>query len=654
MTEERREPELQQTLDATSRPALNESPTKSFDHLRSPTDTASFSRGKDSASAGGIVFPAIGESLGDFELLGMLGAGSFGRVFLARQVTLDRHVALKITANRGLEARTLASLEHDHIVQVFSENVEADRNLRLLCMQLVHGTTLAQIIARVRRRPRDKWSGQAFLDAIDELTVNAPPFHPAALRDRDTLARADYIQAACWLMTRLAEALDYAHSRKVLHRDIKPANILVNQYGRPLLADFNLAFQTLADEESQEEIFGGTLAYMAPEHLDAFCGIPGARLDAVAERSDIYSLGLVLYELLTGARAFDMPVECAGRKEILVMAEERRKGAPSPSEINPEIPDYVERVVKCCLMPEPGDRYSSARVLARSLDGCLELRRIERELPAPGHLTRLAERRPFAMLVAFAVFPHVLGSILNISYNQLHIVNDLSTRQQEAFARLVLGYNLVVYPICLYWCYRLVRPVWQAWWAGDSEQASCFEPGWVRRRALALPLWAVALACVGWLPGCFVFALGISYLAEPVGPELYLRFMVSSALSGLIALTYSFFGIEYVVLRVLYTRLWPDVREIRNTIADEIRPHEGRLRLFEFLAGVIPLIGAVLMILGPDASFDRSFRLLLTALIILGMVGFGVAVWIDQALSAALAVLKGQRTRSEGKSIAEH
>src|SRR6266852_5803502 len=103
------------------------------------------------------LFP--GQHLGDFELLRLLGKGSFGQVFLARQVSLDRQVALKVTANWGTEARTLARLEHDHIVQVYAEGVESD--LRLLCMQYVAGTTLERVIHALHGLPRHEWNGRA-------------------------------------------------------------------------------------------------------------------------------------------------------------------------------------------------------------------------------------------------------------------------------------------------------------------------------------------------------------------------------------------------------------------------------------------------------------------------------------------------------------
>src|SRR5207245_11672213 len=160
--------------------------------------------------------PEPGQRLDDFDLLQILGEGAFGRVYVARQVSLGRQVALKVLANSGNEARTMASLEHDHIIRVFAETVRD--NLRLLCMQYVPGTNLdaivrllAQSLPAAERPTRLMWDGCAFLSAIDELSPQAAPLEPASLRDREFLSSCDFIEVVCWIGSRLAEALDHAH-----------------------------------------------------------------------------------------------------------------------------------------------------------------------------------------------------------------------------------------------------------------------------------------------------------------------------------------------------------------------------------------------------------------------------------------------------------
>jgi serine/threonine protein kinase len=596
----------------------------------------------------------------DFEIIEVLGEGTFGQVYLARQLSLDRQVALKVTANCGDEARTLARLEHDHIVTVYSESVAVEQDLRLLCMQYVPGTTLQRIIHALRQRDRATWTGQVILEAIDDLSVHPATFHPAALRDRELLAAADFFEAVCWIGARLAEAVDYAHCQGTLHRDIKPGNVLVNPYGRPLLADFNLAHPTRSIAEADS--YGGTLAYMAPEHLDAFNPETAASARVMDERSDLYSLGVVLYELLTGSRPFAHALPegnvCAG---LRALAAERRAAAPSPRREWPEIPELLDRVVRRCLDPKPARRYQTGAALAQALEGCSEQRRLEHEQAPPGPLTRAASRHPFLWLGILALLPHVLGSLVNISYNALHIVGSLGTEQQTIFARLVVAYNVVVYPVCLAVLIWLVVPVVSAWRRIRSSQSSlpptALAPSgtegrsesesWIddnrllkaRRRALSWPAWTVALACAGWLPGGLLFPLRIHVFAGSVSAAVFAHFLVSFTISGLIAMTYSYFGVEFLVLRVVYPRLWLDATGLRRTMAAELAGHGSRLRLFQLLAGVIPLVGAVLLIVaGPEAFGAIGFRLLATALLCAGMAGFGLALFTGNLLARTMAL----------------
>ena len=590
--------------------------------------------------------PRPGQHVGDFELLRVLGQGSFATVFLARQVSLDRQVALKVTADWGSEARTLARLEHDHIVPVFSEGVAS--GLRLLCMQYVAGTTLERVLDALQGRPRQERGGRAMLEVIDRLSTHPAALHPAALRGREELAEDDHVQAVCRVGARLAEALDYAHGQGVLHRDIKPANILVSQYGRPLLADFNLASRQDPAAGTAAGRLGGTLAYMAPEHLDAFNPEDDTPPGAVDQRSDTYALGVVLFELLTGELPSPTPPPGASLCETLRgLAAARRGGVRSPRQINPDVPPPLDRVIRRCLEPCPGRRYQTAGELARALQGCGELRRIERELPAPGPLTRAAAGRPFLMLAALALLPHVLGSAVNICYNAVRIVRALTAAQQGVFSWSVLGYNLLMYPACLAILVGVTVPGWKTLRGLERGQGIGAEQlAAVRRGVLRWPLWAVAVSCLGWLPGGALFPLAIAVFAGPLDVEVFGHFAVSFTMSGLIALTYTFFAVQFLVLRVFYCRLWVDGQGLGPAARAELGALGPRLRWFQLLAGLIPLVGAVLMVgVGPEISGYRTFRLLVTALLVLGMAGFGMATVAHNVLSQTLAVL----VRPEGR-----
>jgi serine/threonine protein kinase len=584
---------------------------------------------------------APGLRIGDFEILGVLGEGALAKVYLALQASLGRYVALKVSAARTDEARTLASLEHDHIVRVFSESLDRGRGLRLLCMQYVPGMSLERLIRELRRRKHEPWSGRTILEAIDALGPHPGAIDPAALRDREFLERSDRIEATCWIGARLAEALAYANARGVLHRDIKPANILVNPYGRPLLADFNLASNL--QRLDGVAVFGGSLAFMSPEHLEAFNPEDPTPPRAVDERSDLYSLGVVLFELLTGASPFERVEGPATAAETLrAMAAERRAVAPPARAIDPEIPPALDRALRRCLDPDPSRRHPSATELARDLEGCRTLRRIEAELPA-GPLTRVALRRPATMFALATFLPHLLGSAINISYNALQIVGNLTAEQQVRFCDLVLTYNAVVYPLCAAIAYRLAAPVFRTWREMERSRPITDEAVAAgRRRALTWPLRTVELACVGWLPGGLIFPLvlaGRSDPSAPIGPEVFGHFLASFWISGLIALTYSYFGVELMALRVVYPRLWADARGLRATMAAELGRREARLSAFELLASLIPLSGAALLIgLGPE-DLSRTLRTLIGALIALGMAGVGLTHTAARLLARTLTVL---------------
>ena len=580
-----------------------------------------------------------GSLIADFEIISLLGRGAFGAVYLARQVSLERQVALKVTAWQGGEGRKMARLEHENIVQVFSETA-FDSRTRLLCMQYVSGPTLQAVLDDLAESLLAERSGQKLLDAIDRLVDRPMAFDPAAMRNRELLAELDWVETVCWIGARLAEALDFAHSHGVIHRDIKPGNIMLNQYGRPLLVDFNLAFQPL-DVSAGKDRMGGTLAYMAPEHLDAFASVAEAPTETIAQTADIYSLGVVLYQAATGSLPFTQTPEGKNKGEVLrAMAAQRRElPPPLPAELSPALDQVIAR----CLHPDPMQRFGSARELSTALEGCRHYHAAEKAMPNFGRMREAVLRRPALWLFILALTPHIVASIINIIYNQIRIISHLTEAQQGVFFRIVFCYDTIAYSVGIALALRIVLPVARAWplvggrLPGDRQQIDA-----ARRIAASWPLWAGWVACLCWMPGGIVFPLVLTFVSGALVPAEWAHLLISFVLSGLIAATYSMHFVEWITLCVTYPKLWCDRQGFRTTAAAELRSVPVYLRLLQVMAGLIPLIGAVLMMfVGPQESENQSFRFLVISLIILGMAGFPLAMFTTGLLSQAWAALTG-------------
>ena len=344
------------------------------------------------------IMPQVGTRFLDFELVAELGCGTFGRVFLAKQGTLaGRSVAIKITAERSVESGALAQLQHTHIVPVYS--VHRSGPFHAVVMPYFGSATLVDLIHDLKGQETRPQSGTALVSALhakiqggkersrqsaaaiatlcpngtltehDEQGEVGFDYQPsveskpvvAPSEVLQTLGDMSYVQALLWIGARIADALAHAHERGILHRDLKPANILLTDQG-PMLLDFNLAADTKVATEATAARLGGTLPYMAPEHLEAF---RDSSL-AVDGRCDIYSLGVILYELLSGRRPFTTPR--GPMKDVLqAMIDERGTLPRSLSSLNRAVTPAIEAIVERCLQTNPTRRYQSARQLQEDL-----------------------------------------------------------------------------------------------------------------------------------------------------------------------------------------------------------------------------------------------------------------------------------------------
>jgi serine/threonine protein kinase/Tfp pilus assembly protein PilF len=332
--------------------------------------------------------PEVGEEIFGFRLRAELGRGAFAQVFLAEQADLaGRLVAVKVSAIEGGEPQTLAQLQHTHIVPIYSVHEDPGAGLRAVCMPYFGGASLFLVLKELWQDQAVPRHGRQLVEAL--AAVGGPT--PTAARGQETAGRGDredegarpasvspcipvslsYVLAVAWIVARLAEGLQHAHRRGVLHRDIKPSNVLLGVDGQPMLLDFNVSQDLSADPA--QSVLGGTVAYMAPEHLRAAVVCDPALNRLVDHRADIYSLGMVLFEMLGGQRPFDQSVRYTDmRQQIEAMAAERSRVIPSLRQRRPEIPWGLESIVRTCLVPDPAGRYQQAEHLAEDLRHFLE------------------------------------------------------------------------------------------------------------------------------------------------------------------------------------------------------------------------------------------------------------------------------------------
>jgi serine/threonine protein kinase len=344
--------------------------------------------------------------LRDFRIVREIGRGGMGIVYEAEQLSLGRRIALKVLPfaftldPRQLrrfqnEARAAAQLHHTNIVPV--HYVGCERGVHFYAMQYIEGQTLAEVIDDLRRigRSAERGARSAATPALraPRSALSASPAPDTADGPVGALATAysadgpGFFRAVARLGVQAAEALEHAHTYGVVHRDIKPANLLVDVEGHLWVTDFGLAqFQDDAALTRTGDLLG-TLRYMSPEQALAKRGL-------VDHRTDIYSLGVTLYELLT----LEAPYDGRDRQELLhqIAFEEPRP----PRRRNPHIPADLETIVLKAMAKGVDERYAAAQELADDLRRFLEHKPIRARRPTPVERVAKWARRHKAVVTA--------------------------------------------------------------------------------------------------------------------------------------------------------------------------------------------------------------------------------------------------------------
>jgi eukaryotic-like serine/threonine-protein kinase len=329
------------------------------------------------------LMPEFGE-LGDFRLVRELGRGGMGVVYEAEQISLGRRIALKVLPFAAFldprhlqrfknEARAAATLDHPHIVHVHS--VGQDRGVHFYAMQLIEGQSLAEVIEALRHGTGQiEPAAPTLMDAVaksdlreevvqgdEDFVVSHEPWRsqPSTLRNNKLSTMSmqsgrDYYRLVARWCVQAAEALEHAHQLGIVHRDIKPSNLLVNPEGRLWVTDFGLAMTHADNSLTMTGDVLGTLRYMSPEQALGKRGV-------VDQRSDVYSLGATLYELLTLQPAFPE----ADRTELLRQIEQ--DDPPSMRQAVAGIPIELETIACKALRKDPAARYATAGEFAEDL-----------------------------------------------------------------------------------------------------------------------------------------------------------------------------------------------------------------------------------------------------------------------------------------------
>ncbi|MCA9152279.1 MAG: protein kinase, partial [Planctomycetales bacterium] len=408
-----------------------------------------------------LTTPPAAKELGDFQLLREIGRGGMGIVYEARQLSLNRPVAVKVLPFAAMlderrlqrfkhEAQSAAALRHPHIVGVHF--VGCERGVHHFAMELVDGPSLSAIIAQLQadqhRESPDDDPGRTPASGREEYVDTRPIDAVATLQSGN---RAEYFRGLARLALQAADALGHAHDVGIVHRDIKPSNLLVDRSGKLWVTDFGLAMSQCDSSLTLSGDVVGTLRYMSPEQANG-------RREFVDHRTDIYSLGATLYELVTLKPVFSE----SSRQAILRQIDEQE---PVPlRHIDPTVPIDLETIVLKCLSKDIPSRYATAGELSIDLQRYLDDRPIlARRVSAWQRMRRWIRRNRMISLLTATVIA-LLAVLTTLGFlsaaRQSRLVSQANALQAQAqdLAEQT-RHDLYV---------SVVNRSYDAWYAGDG------------------------------------------------------------------------------------------------------------------------------------------------------------------------------------------
>ncbi|HBE65835.1 MAG TPA: protein kinase [Rhodopirellula baltica] len=563
---------------------------------------------------------AVGAVVDDFEIIQKLGEGAFAHVYLARQNSMSRLVALKVANDTGDEPQALAQFDHPNIVRVFDQRQVAVRDdeaagrlseLYLLYMQFHPGGTLADVVRLARSVPLVQRDGDIHLRAVDQALLESAQVVPDRSTTRAWLVGCEWPKVVAWVGLQLADSLHTAHEAGVLHRDVKPANVLLTAEGLPQLADFNVSMAGTAGRAGAASSLGGSVGYMAPEHLDAMSITRDGRPEDVGEAADLYSLAVLLWELWQGKRPFDCSHETHSWTELLEEQHAARKREfLVPDRLDTPSERVLESVLRSALSVNPGDRPENGAAMSGSLRLAMHPEAARLFDPKPGSWMHvLGKVSPWWLSVVSILLPNIAAGFINYFYNHSEIMPAEMRASLDEFAIWV---NSVAFPlgVGLIVGYtrasaRALKATRQGESVGEDELNSMLRLGYR----------AASIGGTCWLIAGLVYPLLLKARFDEFTDGQAVHFFISLLICGGVAMVYPLFALNVVATCVHYPKM------IRQTMRDpNFERHSqqmiGDSESFLLIAAVIPLMGAALMVF----SEGQTKEYLLIA-IIAGMIG---------------------------------
>ncbi len=584
-----------------------------------------------------------GDSVDDFELLSILGRGGFATVFLARQKSMQRLVALKISSDQGAEPQTLAQLDHPNIVRVYDQRQiaeTAEHNQRLLYMQYVPGGTLMDALNRMRSVAEpDAWTGATFLHAVGEHMHERGQSIDGDANVRSELAALTWPQTVARIGRQLALALHYAHGKAVLHRDLKPANVLLTSEGMAKLVDFNVSFCSKVEGASPQAYFGGSLPYMSPEQIEVCNPEYSKAAEDLTERSDIFSLGVLLFELLTGKRPFDDPVPAANWGSVLdFMSEQRLVGLPR-SRIEEAFGTHhlLRHAIMKCLEPAEERRFKSGQELAMILQSCESGTLDEILFPVEVSWKRSMLENVVLVVAIMTVIPSALAALFITNYNLVESVPDAS---HGLFKRVREIINGIAFPLAgiliLSFCLPVAAAMRLVRRRGRQSDLTERQRQTLRNSVERAPLlghWCASICVIEWFLAGLLYPIVLGTFGE-LTPYAWADFFGSHLLAGLTVAAYTFFGVTLVAVWYWQNQL------LGSNLTEGLLSGKPRSLLFlnrlvpiyQMVSALIPMASVALLVIWGNA--ENKFAL--GVMSIASLIGVAACFWMARQIQSRL------------------